>query len=165
MVFTRSLIASLAATSRGTSALVMRLSAGLSCTGTLKCFSSLAPAEVAIALTTFGPGGPSAAAAGMTSCPPHEGHGISRPASPESTESSWSQCRQLNMMSIRIPLLRLQSSGYEAPRPFGQKNLPSLGDVMNTVGRDKAILDNFQLVLLCVPARGGGANALRVSEG
>src|SRR5215212_244784 len=117
MVLTRSLTASLAATSRGTSALVMRLSAGLSCTGTLKCFSSLAPAEVAIALTTFGAGGASAAA-GITSCPPHEGHGISLPAAAESTESSWSQCRQLNMMSIRIPLLRLQGSGYEAPPPL-----------------------------------------------
>src|SRR5688572_9105062 len=79
-----------AATSSGVAGFVMRLAAGLSCTGTLRCISTLAAAEEAMALPGGPPdGGRGAAAAlaawGITIFSEHDGQLISEPAPELST--------------------------------------------------------------------------------
>lgn len=85
----------------------MRLAAGLSCTGTFRCISTLAAADEEMGLTgCAGSAGTGAAAGrglgaeGMTIFSEHEGQVISVPAPVLSTANSCSHFGQLKMMSI-----------------------------------------------------------------
>src|SRR2546422_696020 len=114
IVFTRIFLSvSLAATSRGARGFVIKLAAGVLCTGTRKCISTLAAAEEEIGFT----GAPSIRGApatlsnpgritlfsgdGITMCSPQEGQFISEPAPELSTANSWSHFGQLKITSIR----------------------------------------------------------------
>src|SRR6266487_3404869 len=82
----------------------MSSSVGVSCTGTLKCFSSRAAADEAIGLITFTVVG---SGSGMAILWEQAGHWICVPAREASASSSCLQFGQTNITSIVTSLLGL----------------------------------------------------------